>query len=97
MIFLPSRESEGVFQYGNYRREADDLRAVILHLIAQNRKIAAIAGHSKGVLLAIPISKLTLHISRKNQKKREKLPQLFLLRIGIQSCRHANFLLQVAT
>lgn len=43
------RESEGSFKYGNYRREAEDLRAVVEHFKAEGRCIVAIVGHSKGV------------------------------------------------
>ncbi|KAH7653867.1 Feruloyl esterase protein [Dioscorea alata] len=46
--FAGNGESEGLFQYGNYRREVEDLRAVILYFQTQNRKVCAIAGHSKG-------------------------------------------------
>ncbi|CAN7005378.1 unnamed protein product [Brassica rapa subsp. trilocularis] len=42
------RESQGSFQYGNYRREAEDLRSVLQHLRGENRVISAIIGHSKG-------------------------------------------------
>ncbi|KAG6534240.1 hypothetical protein ZIOFF_008126 [Zingiber officinale] len=42
------RESEGVFRYGNYRREAEDIRSVILYFLEQNYEISAIIGHSKG-------------------------------------------------
>lgn len=42
------RESEGSFQYGNYRREAEDLRAVVQHFCEKKRVITAILGHSKG-------------------------------------------------
>ncbi|KAJ6803035.1 uncharacterized protein M6B38_133690 [Iris pallida] len=45
--FSGNGESEGVFQYGNYRKEAEDLRAVILCLSATH-EIGAILGHSKG-------------------------------------------------
>jgi len=43
-------ESEGSFAYGNYWREADDLRAVIEHFrgASPSRGISAILGHSKG-------------------------------------------------
>lgn len=44
------RESEGTFQYGNYRREAEDLRAVVKHFQGEKQCIVAIIGHSKGVL-----------------------------------------------
>lgn len=43
------RESEGSFQYGNYRREAEDLRAVVEHFQAKQRCVVAIIGHSKGI------------------------------------------------
>ncbi|OMO67281.1 hypothetical protein CCACVL1_20640 [Corchorus capsularis] len=46
--FAGNGESEGSFQYGNYYREADDLRAVIQHLSGENRVVSAILGHSKG-------------------------------------------------
>ncbi|VVB14175.1 unnamed protein product [Arabis nemorensis] len=46
--FAGNGESEGSFQYGNYRREAEDLRSVLQHLRGENRKISAIIGHSKG-------------------------------------------------
>ncbi|XP_068647815.1 putative uncharacterized protein YDL057W isoform X2 [Aristolochia californica] len=46
--FAGNGESEGSFQYGNYRREADDLHAVVLHFSGQKRGISAIMGHSKG-------------------------------------------------
>jgi len=46
--FAGNGESEGSFEYGNYRREADDLHAVIQHFSGANRIISAILGHSKG-------------------------------------------------
>ncbi|KAL6648641.1 hypothetical protein ACP70R_012865 [Stipagrostis hirtigluma subsp. patula] len=46
--FSGNGESEGTFQYGNYYREADDLRDVILHFKKHKRDTHAIAGHSKG-------------------------------------------------
>lgn len=46
--FAGNGESEGSFQYGNYRREADDLRAIVEHFLEEERFIAAIVGHSKG-------------------------------------------------
>lgn len=47
-MFLSSRESEGSFQYGNYNREADDLRAVVQHFHEEKYVISALIGHSKG-------------------------------------------------
>ncbi|XP_022133532.1 uncharacterized protein LOC111006085 isoform X2 [Momordica charantia] len=46
--FAGNGESEGLFQYGNYRREADDLRAVVQHFRGNEHTITAIIGHSKG-------------------------------------------------
>ncbi|KAJ0243330.1 Alpha/beta-Hydrolases superfamily protein [Hirschfeldia incana] len=46
--FAGNGESEGSFQYGNYRREVEDLRSVLQHLRGENRVISAIVGHSKG-------------------------------------------------
>ncbi|ESQ41162.1 hypothetical protein EUTSA_v10014553mg [Eutrema salsugineum] len=46
--FSGNGESQGSFQYGNYRREAEDLRSVLQHLRGENREISAIIGHSKG-------------------------------------------------
>lgn len=46
--FTGNGESQGTFQYGNYRREAEDLRSVLQHLRGENREISAIIGHSKG-------------------------------------------------
>lgn len=46
--FTGNGDSEGSFQYGNYWREVDDLRAVILYLSGQKHQVDAIVGHSKG-------------------------------------------------
>ncbi|KAF9681010.1 hypothetical protein SADUNF_Sadunf06G0181200 [Salix dunnii] len=46
--FAGNGESEGLFQYGNYRREAEDLRAVVQYFRGENRVISAVIGHSKG-------------------------------------------------
>ncbi|KAL6274478.1 hypothetical protein ACE6H2_025170 [Prunus campanulata] len=46
--FAGNGESEGTFQYGNYRGEADDLHAVIQHFSGANRAASTILGHSKG-------------------------------------------------
>ena len=48
---LLPRESEGSFEYGNYRREAEDLRAVVHHFSGMNRLVTAVLGHSKGRVL----------------------------------------------
>ena len=55
-----SRESDGSFHYGNYRREADDLRAVIQHFRMEKRVITAITGHSKGLLMVPALYKIKL-------------------------------------
>ncbi|KAH7519216.1 putative uncharacterized protein YDL057W [Ziziphus jujuba] len=46
--FAGNGESEGSFEYGNYRREADDLSSVVQHFTGANRVIGGILGHSKG-------------------------------------------------
>ncbi|XP_058224637.1 putative uncharacterized protein YDL057W isoform X1 [Rhododendron vialii] len=46
--FAGNGESEGVFRYGSYHRETDDLRAVVQYILGEKRSIAAIVGHSKG-------------------------------------------------
>ena len=61
LLFLPCRESEGTFQYGNFWREADDIRSVIEHFSGANRVIGGILGHSKGALFNLQIITL-LHI-----------------------------------
>lgn len=50
---LTSSESEGSFRYGNYRREADDLRDVVQHFRGVNHAITTIVGHSKGFYLVL--------------------------------------------
>lgn len=46
--FAGNGESEGSCPDGTYSREAEDLRAVILHFSGEKRAIHAIVGHSKG-------------------------------------------------
>ncbi|XP_073042576.1 uncharacterized protein [Primulina eburnea] len=46
--FTGNGESEGSFQYGNYNREAEDLRDVVKHFRAAKRFVTAVVGHSKG-------------------------------------------------
>ncbi|KAK7411928.1 hypothetical protein VNO78_03372 [Psophocarpus tetragonolobus] len=46
--FSGNGESEGLFQFGNYWAEVDDLHAVAQHFRASKREISAIVGHSKG-------------------------------------------------
>ncbi|KAK1413855.1 hypothetical protein QVD17_29591 [Tagetes erecta] len=46
--FSGNGESEGLFEFGNYRKEVEDLHAVVKHFNAANRVVSAIIGHSKG-------------------------------------------------
>lgn len=46
--FSGNGESEGVFQFGSYWKEAEDLHAVVLYFSEQKYEISAIVGHSKG-------------------------------------------------
>ncbi|GJR43767.1 alpha/beta hydrolase fold protein [Tanacetum coccineum] len=46
--FSGNGESEGTFEFGNYRKEVNDLHAVVQHFTATNHIISAILGHSKG-------------------------------------------------
>lgn len=46
--FPGNGESEGSFQYGNYRREAEDICAVVEHFQREQYSIVALIGHSKG-------------------------------------------------
>ena len=47
-LIMHLRESEGQFEYGNYRKEADDLYSVVLYLYQKNYDVTAVVGHSKG-------------------------------------------------
>lgn len=49
MVLLDCRESEGLFQFGNYSSEVEDLRSVIEYFTGVNRSTVAILGHSKGM------------------------------------------------
>lgn len=46
--FAGNGESEGEFQYGNYRKEADDLCSLVSYFLEQKYDIIALVGHSKG-------------------------------------------------
>ncbi|CAO2179480.1 unnamed protein product [Urochloa humidicola] len=46
--FSGNGESEGEFQYGNYRKETDDLHSVVSYLYQEKYDVTAIVGHSKG-------------------------------------------------
>uniref|UniRef100_N1R0R4 Serine aminopeptidase S33 domain-containing protein n=1 Tax=Aegilops tauschii TaxID=37682 RepID=N1R0R4_AEGTA len=45
--FSGNGESEGVFQYGNYRKEAEDLHSIVSYLYQEKYDVAAVVGHSK--------------------------------------------------
>ncbi|KAL8171064.1 hypothetical protein V2J09_022868 [Rumex salicifolius] len=62
--FAGNGESEGSFQYGNYRREVEDLRAVIQHFLDKMRVIAAIVGHSKGGNVVLLYASKYHHVPR---------------------------------
>ncbi|PIA40223.1 hypothetical protein AQUCO_02500135v1 [Aquilegia coerulea] len=46
--FAGNGESEGSFQFGNYLREVDDLRSVVLYFSGGKHAIITVLGHSKG-------------------------------------------------
>ncbi|TVU34216.1 hypothetical protein EJB05_16047 [Eragrostis curvula] len=46
--FSGNGESEGEFQYGNYRKEADDLHSIVSYLSQEKYDVTAIVGRSKG-------------------------------------------------
>ncbi|KAL6615036.1 hypothetical protein ACP70R_037306 [Stipagrostis hirtigluma subsp. patula] len=46
--FSGNGESEGEFEYGNYRKEADDLHSVVSYLCQEKYDVTAVVGHSKG-------------------------------------------------
>ena len=48
-LLLFSTESEGLFQYGNYCREVDDLHSVLKYFNGEGRKVTAILGHREGL------------------------------------------------
>jgi hypothetical protein len=42
-------QSEGEFQFGNYRKEADELHSVVSYLSQEKYDVTTIVGHSKGL------------------------------------------------
>ncbi|KAL6123823.1 hypothetical protein ACLB2K_076340 [Fragaria x ananassa] len=46
--FSGSGENEGIFEYGNYRKETDDSHFVVEHFSGTSRVASVILGHSKG-------------------------------------------------
>ncbi|KAL6128345.1 hypothetical protein ACLB2K_071700 [Fragaria x ananassa] len=51
--FSGNGENEGIFEYGNYRKETDDLHFVVEHFSGTSRVASVILGHSKGVMKGI--------------------------------------------
>lgn len=52
-LCIPPRESEGLFQYGHYRREADDICAVVQYFRGKDYVVTAVVGHSKGLSIIL--------------------------------------------
>ncbi|KAH7651185.1 Feruloyl esterase protein [Dioscorea alata] len=46
--FSGNGESQGQFQFGNYRKEAEDLHAIVQHFSEKGYEVITIVGHSKG-------------------------------------------------
>mmetsp|Transcript_18237 Transcript_18237/g.33286 ORF Transcript_18237/g.33286 Transcript_18237/m.33286 type:complete len:300 (-) Transcript_18237:1206-2105(-) len=46
--FSGNGESEGSFHFGNYYKEVQDIRSMVLYVRALRRKVFALVGHSKG-------------------------------------------------
>eukprot|EP00201_Polytomella_parva_P016260 CAMPEP_0175054532 /NCGR_PEP_ID=MMETSP0052_2-20121109/9557_1 /TAXON_ID=51329 ORGANISM="Polytomella parva, Strain SAG 63-3" /NCGR_SAMPLE_ID=MMETSP0052_2 /ASSEMBLY_ACC=CAM_ASM_000194 /LENGTH=272 /DNA_ID=CAMNT_0016319237 /DNA_START=108 /DNA_END=926 /DNA_ORIENTATION=+ len=46
--FSGNGESEGCFQFGNYYKEVQDIRSMVLYVRSLRRKVSALVGHSKG-------------------------------------------------
>ncbi|XP_015691253.1 uncharacterized protein YfhR-like [Oryza brachyantha] len=61
--FTGNGESEGTFEYGNYYKEVDDLRDVILHFKKHKRDTSGIAGHSKGGNVVILYASIHLDVA----------------------------------
>ncbi|KAG8367230.1 hypothetical protein BUALT_Bualt16G0051000 [Buddleja alternifolia] len=51
--FTGNGESDGSFQFSNYYKEVEDIRAVTEYFGVLNRKIIAILGHSKGASIVL--------------------------------------------
>lgn len=47
------RYTEDSYYSGNYNSEIEDLRAVVQYFSALNRPVAAVLGHSKGIIQCI--------------------------------------------
>ena len=60
------RESDGLFAYGNYMKEVEDLRAVVEHFNSANHIVSAIVGHSKGLLLVLRLIVFVRNLSSLN-------------------------------
>ncbi|KAK9699756.1 hypothetical protein RND81_08G194200 [Saponaria officinalis] len=85
--FAGNGESEGSFRYGNYRREAEDLRAVVQHFRGIGYVINTIIGHSKGGNVVL------LYASKYHDVSRVvNISGRFDLRKGIEGRLGKNFL-----
>ncbi|KAK9059600.1 hypothetical protein SSX86_020304 [Deinandra increscens subsp. villosa] len=51
--FSGNGESEGLLEFGSFRKEVDDLHAVVQHFTSTNRDVGAIIGHSKGANVVV--------------------------------------------
>ncbi|GAU42211.1 hypothetical protein TSUD_375600 [Trifolium subterraneum] len=87
LLGFPSRESEGVFQYGNYWSEVDELHAVVQHFRESNHVIRAIVGHSKGGVIVL------LYASKYHDVKTiVNLSGRYNLQAGIEESLGKNYL-----
>lgn len=75
-----SRESEGSFQYGNYYREVEDLRAVVQHFREEKYVITTIVGHSKGQITVMHLH-LFLETEFSNGMNRQLISLGFLTQL----------------
>jgi len=51
--FSGNGESEGQFSYGNYWKDAEDLRVVVLYFRGKGHKVSTFIGHSNGGISAL--------------------------------------------
>ena len=77
------RESQGSFEYGNYRREAEDLRSVLQHLRGENREISAIIGHSKGLNKNLKTKVDLMIFFNRKKVKYETLERCYCWQVGV--------------
>ncbi|KAG0538185.1 hypothetical protein BDA96_03G213300 [Sorghum bicolor] len=89
--FSGNGESEGQFEYGNYRKEADDLHSVVLYFYQKSYDIAAVVGHSKGGDVVILYASIYNDVSKiVNLSGRFDLKQGIEERIGEGSIDRIN-------